>query len=186
LEQISEAAQGEENEHSEEWLNAFSQEAKKKEVAALNLTKKEKEQANRLLTPWEMELEMLEDWMNNPEPVGDYHEQILAEENSEESLRIFSQGDEKVMKTAEMNSVVGWQVKATEEEGEHGMGDPGDLPNCNIILQPRRLQKKSQPLEQLDEVIKEIRELMLGSVETASEEKLRRRKEAAVAVQKQQ
>jgi hypothetical protein len=27
-----------------------------------------------------MELEMLEDWLNNPEPVGDYHEQILAEE----------------------------------------------------------------------------------------------------------
>jgi hypothetical protein len=44
-----------------------------------------------------MELEMLEDWLNNPEPAGDFHEQILAEEHSEESLRDFSQGAEKVM-----------------------------------------------------------------------------------------
>jgi hypothetical protein len=42
LEQISEAAQaGEENEHSEEWLNIFSQEAE--EAVALKLTAKEAE-----------------------------------------------------------------------------------------------------------------------------------------------
>jgi hypothetical protein len=32
------------------------------------------EKACRLITPWEMELEILEDWMNNPELVGDFHE----------------------------------------------------------------------------------------------------------------
>jgi hypothetical protein len=51
-----------------------------------------------MLTPWEMELEMLEDWLNHPEPVDDCHEktvmQMLAEENSKESLIIFSQGVE--------------------------------------------------------------------------------------------
>jgi hypothetical protein len=51
-----------------------------------------------------MELEMLEDWLNNPEPVNDCHEQtvrqIIEEEHSEESLRTFSQGAEQVMKTA--------------------------------------------------------------------------------------
>jgi hypothetical protein len=43
-------------------------------------------------------------------------------------------------------------------------------------VQQRRLHTKSQPLEQLDEVIEEIRRLMLSSaVETASNEKLSRR-----------
>jgi hypothetical protein len=32
------------------------------------------EQADRLLTPWEMEIEMLEDWLNNLEPTGHFHE----------------------------------------------------------------------------------------------------------------
>jgi hypothetical protein len=69
LEQTLEAAQEEEeNEHSEEWLNAFSQKAEKKEAAALKpATEEAEEQAGRLITPWEMELKMLEDWLNNPE-----------------------------------------------------------------------------------------------------------------------
>jgi hypothetical protein len=125
-----------------------------------------------------MELEILEDWLNNPEPAGDYHEQILAKEHSEESLRIFSKGAEKVMKTTEMNSVAGWQVKATKEddEDEEGMGDHNDLPNCKKFLQLGRLHEQSQPLEQLDEVIEMIRKLMIRSTETISKEKLSRKK----------
>jgi len=46
-----------------------------------------------MLTPWEKELEMLEDWLNNPEPVDECREQtvmqMLAEEHSEELLRNF-------------------------------------------------------------------------------------------------
>ena len=45
MEQISEATQGKEEEHIVE-----------------------------MLTPWEMELEMLEDWLNHPEPVDDCQE----------------------------------------------------------------------------------------------------------------
>jgi hypothetical protein len=48
-------------------------------------------------------------------------------------------------------------------------------------LQLRRLQKLDQPLEQLDEVIEDIRRLMLRSAETASKEQLGRRKEEAAA-----
>jgi hypothetical protein len=66
---------------------------------------------------------------------------------------------------------------------EEGMGDHGDLPMRRKILQLRKLHEESQPLEQLDEVIKVIRRLMLNSAETTSEEKLSRR-EVAVAVQK--
>jgi hypothetical protein len=52
----------------------------------------EEEHADKMLTPWEKELEMLEDWLNNPEPVDDCHEQtvmqILGEEHSTELLKI--------------------------------------------------------------------------------------------------
>jgi hypothetical protein len=45
-----------------------------------------------VLTPWEKELEMLEDWLKNPEPVDDFHEQtvmqILGEGNSTEFSEI--------------------------------------------------------------------------------------------------
>jgi hypothetical protein len=41
---------------------------------------------------------MLEDWLNNSEPVDDYHEQtimqMLVEENSKELLENFIQGAE--------------------------------------------------------------------------------------------
>jgi hypothetical protein len=61
------------------------------------------------------------------------------------------------------------------------MGDHSDLPNGQKFLQPRRLQKQSQPLEQLDEVIEDIRRLMLRSAQTSSEEKLGRRKGSSAA-----
>jgi hypothetical protein len=62
LEQIPEATQEEGKEHSEGWLDSFSQEAEKETVVALKLTTKE-EHGGKIITPWEMELEMLEDWL---------------------------------------------------------------------------------------------------------------------------
>ena len=42
------------------------------EAVALKLIEEEaEEQEDRLITPWEMELEMLEDWLNNLEPAGE-------------------------------------------------------------------------------------------------------------------
>jgi hypothetical protein len=61
------------------------------------------------------------------------------------------------------------------------MGDHDDLPICRKKMQLRRLHEQSQPLEQLDEVIKKIRRLMLESAETASKEKLGRKEAAAAA-----
>jgi DNA-binding GntR family transcriptional regulator len=110
MEQISEAAQAEEKEHSEEWLKIFSQEAEGETAAALKLTAREEEEhADKMLTPWEKELEMLEDWLNHPEPVDDCHEQtvmqMLAEEHSEESLRNFSQGAEQMITVVQRHAV---------------------------------------------------------------------------------
>jgi hypothetical protein len=90
LEQVFETAQAEEeekNEHSEEWLNTFSQEAEKKEAVALKMTAEEEaeEQVDRLLTPWEMELEMLEDWLNNPGPAGELTGVELSEKVTEQA-----------------------------------------------------------------------------------------------------
>jgi hypothetical protein len=73
-----------------------------------------------MLTPWEKELEMLEDWLNHPEPVDDCHEQtvmqMLAEENSKESLRNFSQGAEQMMMTAVSRHAVEDEGKFQSEE----------------------------------------------------------------------
>ena len=54
------------------------------------------------------------------------------------------------------------------------MEDLVDLPtDKDEEVQPRRLHKESQPLDQLDEVIEGIRRLMSRSAtETASEEEL--------------
>jgi hypothetical protein len=190
-----------------------------------------------MLTPWEMELEMLEDWLNHLEPVDDCHEetvmQMLAEEHSEELLKNFSQGDEQLMMTvmprhaaedegkfqseeqleeagdmpaeelveaklsekeaeqqlsdriAELESAAEWQLNATKEE-EDGMGDLVDLPICREEVQWSKLQKESQLWEQLDEIIEEIRRLMIRSAEAVSKEKLDRGEPAIAAGQQKQ
>jgi hypothetical protein len=174
LEQVLEATQeGKEKEHSEEWLNDFGQGAEKKEVAALNLTTEDK-----VITPWEMELEMLEDWLNNREPARELTEVELSEKVTEQK---FSQRE-----TAELNSTVEWQLEAIDEYEEDGVRYHSDLPMCQKNLQLGRLQKQDQPLEQLDVVIEEIRRLMLRSEETSSEERLGKKEAAATAEQKQQ
>jgi hypothetical protein len=65
------------------------------------------------------------------------------------------------------------------------MGDHDDIPTDEEV-QPRRLHEESQPLEQLDEVIEEIRRLMIQSVEVVSNKKLSRREAARAAGQQQQ
>jgi hypothetical protein len=81
-----------------------------------------------MLTPWDMELEMLEDWLNHPEIVDNCHEktvmQMLAEENYEESLRNFNQVAEQM--------IIAMPRHATEDEGkfqfkEH-LEEVGDAP----------------------------------------------------------
>jgi hypothetical protein len=74
------------------------------------------------------------------------------------------------------------QVKLETDE-EDGMGDHGDLPNGQKILQLRKLHEPSQSSEQLNREIEDIRGMMLRSVDTSSRERLSRREEAATTTQ---
>jgi hypothetical protein len=62
------------------------------------------ENSDELLTQWEQELDMMEDWLKNPKPVDDFHEetimQTIGEENSTELLKFFIPGDEQEMTAA--------------------------------------------------------------------------------------
>jgi hypothetical protein len=176
--------------HSEEWLSIFSHGAERtatwevaeeeKEVVALRLAAKgAEEQAGTFITPWEMELEMLEDWLNNPEPTRELTECELSEKRMTEKQ--VSQAE-----IAELETAVKWQLKATDEDEKDGMGDHDDLSIGQNILQQRRLQRQSQPQEQLDREIEDIRRLMLRPAQITSEEKLGKEKEAAAAQRKQQ
>jgi hypothetical protein len=53
-------------------------------------------------------------------------------------------------------------------------------------LQQRRLHKKSQPLEQLDRVIEEIRKLMLRSARSSQQRELNRGEPAIAAGKKKE
>jgi hypothetical protein len=90
--------------------------------------------------------------------------EMTAKISEEEAEKQFS--DE----TIELESTGGWQYKVAREEGIKG--DHDDLPIDKEEVQQRRLHKKSQPLEQPDEVIIEIRKMMLKSTEVANKEKL--------------
>jgi hypothetical protein len=116
-----------------------------------------------------MELEMLEDWLNNPGPERELTEKRMTEQQVSQE------------ETTKLKSVAEWKREATDEDEERGMGDHSDLPTCQKFSQLRTLQHQGQRLEQLDREIKEIRRLMLESAETASDERLSRKEEAAAA-----
>jgi hypothetical protein len=65
------------------------------------------------------------------------------------------------------------------------MGGQVDLPTDKEEVQPRRMHKERQPLEQLDKVIEEIRKMMLRSVEVVNKGKLNRGEPAIAAGKKQ-
>jgi hypothetical protein len=73
-----------------------------------------------------MELEMLEDWLNNPEPSRELTKVELSEKVNEQKV---SQEE-----TTEPNSIIEWKLEATGEDKEEGMGDHDDPPNCKKIL----------------------------------------------------
>jgi hypothetical protein len=76
--------------------------------------------------------------------------------------------------TVELESAAEWPVNVTRDESS--MGDQDDLPiEQHEELQPSRLHKENQSMKQLEEVIEEIRRLMLRSAEeVVSKEKLDR------------
>jgi hypothetical protein len=91
-----------------------------------------------------------------------------------------------------LESAAGWKISAIGDE--YSMGDQVDLPiDKKEELQPRRLHgRRSQPVEQLEEVIEEIRRLMLNSVKNYQQEEAEQkgackssREEAATTTTKQ-
>ena len=113
------------------------------------------------------------------EEVGDVPTEELTEETNMSEEEAGQQlGDE----TAELEPAAGWKYNATKEE-ERNMGVQDDLPTDKEELKQRILHKKSQPLEQLDRVIEEIRKLMLRSVEEINKGNMTRG-EPAIAVGK--
>jgi hypothetical protein len=95
-------------------------------------------------------------------------EENLSEEEVEQQL---NDG------TVELESVAEWKTSSIRG-CKYNMGDQDNLPTDKVELQPRRLHKKSQPLEQLDRVIEDIRKMMLSSAEAVSKEDLNRREHA--------
>jgi hypothetical protein len=180
LEQTLEAAQErEENEHSEERLNDFSQGAEREEVAALKLTAEEAgaEEEDKHYEEW------LDIFSQEDEETATW--EFAAEEEEEDTDNIcfadLCQQIEALEERVKVQSMHIQQVKLEDEE--EGMGDHGDLPMCQKKLQLRRLHEQNQPGEQLDKVIEEIMELMIRSVETASEERLGRKEATTTAAE---
>jgi hypothetical protein len=64
----------------------------------------------------------------------------------------------------ELKFSAGGEAKATRD-GENIKGDQVNPPTNKEELQLRRLHKESQPMEQLDRVIEELRKMMLRSAE---------------------
>jgi hypothetical protein len=190
VEQTLMFSQGEEEEHSTELLKIFSEEFETEMTAALESATEEEADSMDFADLYE-ELEALEKRVMvqsfhiqqaKLEEVGSMTtgEMEVAELPQEEAEQKFS--DE----TAKLESTVEWPLSAIKRDKD-SRGDRADLPIEKIEVRQRRLHTKSQPLEQLDEVIEEIRRLMLSStIETASNEKLSRMEPTRVERQQQQ
>jgi len=101
---------------------------------------------------------------------------VLEKELAEDNLLEEEAVQQLIDQTAELDSPEGWQVNTTGDQGSKG--DQVDLP-FDVYeeedLQPSRLQRKSQPTDQLEEVLEEIRKMMLRPAEeTVSRRKLSR------------
>jgi len=172
----------------------------------------EEEHAVDMLTPWEKELEMLEDMLNHHSSQGSQQMMTIVSRSAVEDEEKFQPGEqlekarvepaqgelattklsqeeaEKKLndKSTKLNFAAQWQVNTTID-GENHKGGRVDLPIDKEEVQSMRLHKENQKLEQLDEVIDNIRRLMLRSVQEAvNKEKLSRKKPAITAGKKQQ
>jgi hypothetical protein len=179
LEQAFETAQTDEekNDCSEEQLNKFSQQAER--VAAFELTVKEIEGGNEHSEEW------LDIFSISAEKTATW-EVAEAEEEDTDSICLTDLWGQ-IEALEERVKVQGVHIQQLKlEVDKKGVGDHDDLSIGQNLLQLRRLQRQSQPQEQLDREIEDIRRLMLRSVQITSEEKLGREKAAVAAAQRKQ
>jgi hypothetical protein len=156
-----------------------------KEKIMISSPAEEEEHTIELLTQWEMELEILEDWLNNLGPEGGFQETVMLDgeeyqpeeqleeagvEPTQEELAGVSLSEEIVEQqfseeTAELESATEWQAKATGYEDI--MRDQVDLPfDQHKEMQLSKLHEGIQLVDQLEDII-EIRRLMLRSSQEA-------------------
>jgi hypothetical protein len=166
------------------------------EEQILKFVPMEEEHPIESLTQWEMELKMLEDWLSSLEPEGGYNEISIPEDTFQHELQLeeFGMGlDEELMgvslsegvakkqfsnETAELESTAEWPVSVTRDERSMGVQDDLSIEK-HEELQPNRLHKENQSMKQLEEVIREISEMMLKSVEEVVRKKKMDRGEPA-------
>jgi hypothetical protein len=171
------AAENEEGEHSVECLSDFSQEVGR-DVALRLTTEKESEK----------EEEHSEEWLSvfSHEVENNAIEGVAEIENEDTDNICLAELWEQIEALEDRVKVQGMHIQQVRLEIDEGMGDHDDQSHGQKFLQLWRLQQKNQPLEKLDEAIKEIMELMLKSAQTTSEEKMSRGKTAVAAQRKQQ
>jgi hypothetical protein len=78
---------------TEERQPARTVKEEEKEQTLMSAPTEKEENSDELLTQWEQEMKMLEDWLDNPEPEDGFQEtvmQIAGEEHSTELLKNFS------------------------------------------------------------------------------------------------
>jgi hypothetical protein len=190
-------------EHSTELLKIFSQEAEREITAALEPAAEEEADNIDFVELYE-ELESLERRIDMQSrhiqqikletgrgvyQPGEKLEEVGVEPTQEEMTEANLSEEEAEQQlsdeTAELESAAGWKAKATGDEGIKG--DQVDLTIDKEEVQQSSLQNKDQPVEQLDEMIEEIRSLMLGSAqEPVSRRRLNRGGPAIAAEKKQQ
>jgi hypothetical protein len=139
-------------------------------------TEKE-ENSDELLTQWEQEMKMLEDWLDNPKPEDGCQEtvmQISGEEHSTKLLKIFSQEVEREITAA--------LELAEEEEADNidfvELYEELEAQERRVNMQSRHLQHVKletgggayQPGEQLEEVGVEPTQEEMTEVNLSEEE----------------
>jgi hypothetical protein len=168
MEQTLTFPQGSEDEHSAEMLKISSQEAEQEITAALESIIEEEVDSIDFVDLYQ-ELQALERRVIvqsfhiqqakleevGSMPVG---EMTVAELPQEEVEKQFSE------KTAELDFAVEYPLSATKRD-KYGRGYWAYIPTEKIEVQQRRMETKSQPVEQLEEVIEEIIKLMSSSTE---------------------
>jgi hypothetical protein len=130
----------------------------------------EEEHTIDMLTPWEKELEMLEDWFNNPGPKDGCQQivmQIVGEDHSTELLRNFSQEVDQMMTTTlKPATEEGAKFQSGEQLEKAGNMPAGDLAEANL--------SEGEAEQQLSDEIAEL-ESAAGRQDKAIGEKENRR-----------
>jgi hypothetical protein len=151
-------------------------EKEKEKILKSSQEMKEEEHSDKMLTQWEKELKMLEDWLRNPETEEDYQkdavmksgEEFQPEEQLDEVGLVPTQRDDRRAEknwqrenlseemveqqlsniVVEVESAVEWQENATGDEVN--MGDQNDLSfdlcEEEEMQQQSRLHERSQPV----------------------------------------